>query len=383
METRTLAEVRAANADTLHSLLFPERVPAAAVVGCVCLDYRTCTECERILGHSFVAIEFAARKKQRTDPPVREAHVNAGTGQGLGSGSHGVEGFDAAISGMADRLDPGFRSHPPSDRVEGPDAATSGLAERLGTGSHPPSDGVKGSDAAISSLADRPGPGSNGGVRGFEAAISGMAARLGLAVAVGDRAKEVYRKMDKARAWPHGQGRSKDGIKAQSMGPLAYAACLSIACRSDGSALSLRELACAVAADGGAGTRKDIAMLIAHIRRRLGEEEAGQSTGIGMAPCVSTYVSRFGALVRLREEESAAALKAARRLEDGLIDVRHNVDIVAAAVVCMALQRARAIKPGVKERSRVKDVAAATGVSSMTIYAVCRELRPHAERLFG
>jgi hypothetical protein len=129
-------------------------------------------------------------------------------------------------------------------------------------------------------------------------------------------------------------------------------------------ALSLRELACAVAADGGAATRKDIAMLIAHIRRRLGEEEAGQSTGIGMA-CVSTYVRRFGALVGLREEESAAVLKAARRLEDGVIDVRHNVDIVAAAVVCMALQRARAIKPGVNERSRVKDVAAATGVSSV------------------
>jgi transcription initiation factor TFIIB len=257
------------------------------------------------------------------------------------------------------------------------------MAERLGTGSHPPSDGVKGSDAAISSQADRPGPGSNGGVRGFEAAISGMAARLGLAVAVGDRAKEVYRKMDKARAWPHGQGWSKDWIKVQSKGPLAYAACLSIACRSDGSALSLRELTCAVAAVGGAATRKDIAMLIAHIRRRLGEEEAGQSTGIGMAPCVSTYVRRFGALVGLREEESVAVLKAARRLEDGVIDVPHTVDIVAAAVICMALQRARAIKPGVKERSRVKDVAAATGVSSMTIYAVCRKLRPHAKLLFG
>ncbi|KAM0921578.1 hypothetical protein ACQ4PT_006764 [Festuca glaucescens] len=397
METRmpTLAEVRAADADMLFSLYFPQgRVPAAAAVGCVCIDYLTCRECERILGQSFVAIELAARKKRRTDRPVPVARVDAGTGQGLGPGSHGV---DAVISGMADRLEPGSRRHPPSesDRVEAPVGAIGSKAESLGTGSHPPSDGVEGSDAAISSMADQLGTGthpptdgvkgsdasdrsdpvSNGGVEGFEAAISGMAARLGLAAAVGERAKEVFRKMDEARAWPHGPGRGKDQSMERSKGPLVYTACLSIACRADGSALSLRELARAVAADGSSAGRKYIVRLIAHIRNQLGEK-AGQSTGVGMV-CVSTYVSRFGALVGLREAESAAALKAARRLEDGVIDVRHSTDIVAAAVVCMARQRAGASRPG------VKDVAAATGVSNMTIYAACRELRPHAELLFS
>jgi transcription initiation factor TFIIIB Brf1 subunit/transcription initiation factor TFIIB len=378
METRmpTLAEVRAADADVLFSLYFPQgRVPAAAAVGCVCVDYLTCSECERILGQSFLAIELAARKKRRTDRPVPVARVDAGTGQGLGLSSHGVDGSDAFISGMADRLEPGSRPHPPSDRVEAPAGAIGSKADSLGTGSHPASDGVEGSDAAISSMADRPDPVSNGGVEGFEAAISGMAARLGLSAAVAERAKEVFRKMDEARAWPHGPGRSKNQSKERSKGPLAYAACLSIACRADGSAVSLRELARAVAADGSSAGRKDIVRLIAHIRRQLGDK-AGQSTGVGMV-CISAYVRRFGSLVGLQEEESAAALRAARRLEDGVHDVRHSTDIMAAAVVCMTLERAGASRPS------VKDVAAAAGVSNMTIYGVCRELRPHAGLLFG
>jgi transcription initiation factor TFIIB len=224
-------------------------------------------------------------------------------------------------------------------------------------------------------MADKPDPVSNGRVEGFEAAISGMAARLGLSAAVGERAKEVFRKMDEARAWPHGPGRSKGQSKVRSKGPLAYAACLSIACRADGSAVSLRELARAVAADGSSAGRKDIVRLIAHIRRQLGDK-AGQSTGVGMV-CISAYVRRFGSLVGLQEEESAAALRAARRLEDGVHDVRHSTDIMTAAVVCMTLERAGASRPS------VKDVAAAAGVSNMTIYGVCRELRPHAELLFG
>ena len=88
-------------------------------------------------------------------------------------------------------------------------------------------------------MADRTAPGSNSRVEGFEVAISGMAARLGLAAAVGERAKEMYKKMERAKAWHYGRGWTKD----RSKGPLAYAACLSIACSTDGSALSLRELA--------------------------------------------------------------------------------------------------------------------------------------------
>ncbi|XP_051221095.1 transcription initiation factor IIB-like [Lolium perenne] len=291
METRTLAQVRAADADTLYSLYFPEgRVSAAAAVGCVCLcvDYLTCS----------------------SQPP-----------------SHGVEGSDAA-AGMADRLGPG--SHPPADVVEG-----------------------------------------------FEAAICSMVARLGLPAAVGERAKDVFRKMDEANAWPPGPGRRKDRSKGKRKGPLAYAACLSIACRTEGSARSLRELALA-AACGGAAARKEIVRLVTHIRMRLGEEEVGQATGIGMV-CPSSYVRRFGALARLGEADEAAALAlaAARRLEGGALDVRHNPEPVAAAVVCLALER------GGAARKPVKDVATATGIAYHTINRVCMILRPHAGRLFG
>jgi transcription initiation factor TFIIB len=285
----------------------------------------------------------------------------------LGSRSHPPS--DAAISSMGDGL--GTGSHPPSEAVKGSDAARSSMAKRLRTGAHPPSDGVKGSDVAISRLADQPGPGSNCVVRGFEAAISGMAARLGLAANVGERAKDVYRKIDKARAWPRGKGWKKDRIKS----PLAYAACLAIACRAAGSVLSLRELSQAVAVDGGTAATMDIARLIKHINKQLEEELAGQSTGVGMAS-VSDYVHRFGALVGLRQADSAAALEAARRLDKGIIDVRHNVDIVAAGVVRMALQRAGAKRP-------VKKVCAATGVPYFSIFLVCKTLRTHAQLLFG
>ncbi|CAM0954149.1 unnamed protein product [Alopecurus aequalis] len=355
----------------MYSMYFPDvrrvTAAAAAVVGCVCLDYLTCTECERILGNSFLPTDLAARKKQRTDPHVPVARVDDGAGQGLVPGSHGVEASDAAISGMADPLGPG--SQPPLHGIEESDGAISGMADRPGRGSRPPSDGIEVSDASISSMADRPVQGSNGGVQGFEAGISGMAARLRLSAAVGERAKELLRKMGEARAWPRGPGSNK----FRSGCPLAYAACLSIACRTNGSALSLRELA----ADGGVA-RKDIARLVEHIRRRLGEDEAGHgksSTGTSML-CLSSYVRRFGALVGLGKAEATAALEAARRLEEGVLVLGHNVDSVAAAVVCMALERADAVRSG------VKDVAAATGITNLTIYAVCRKLRAH-DLLFG
>uniref|UniRef100_A0ACD5TE81 Uncharacterized protein n=1 Tax=Avena sativa TaxID=4498 RepID=A0ACD5TE81_AVESA len=396
MATRTLAELRAADADVVYSLYFPDdgRVRAAMAVGCVCLDYLTCSECERILGQSFLSIELAVRKKQRTDPPVPVARVDAGPRQRVEPrtdppvpvaridagprqraepGSHGAGGSDkVAISGKANQLGLGS-SHPPSDGIEGSDKVEiSGKTDKLGPGSsHPPSDGVQGSDAvAISGKADKLGV-----EEGFEAAISRMADRLGLAAAVGERAKEIFRKMEEASAWPRVPGRRKNKTKFQSKRPLAYAACLSIACRADGSAVTLRELARAVAEDGGAAGRKDIANLVAHIRGRLGKEDAGQAAG-GMAVSISSYLRRFGALVGLREPDLAAALRAARRLEDGVLDLRHSPDTVAAAIVCLALELAGAIRPG------VKDVAAATGVSS-TVHLVCRKLRCHVDLLFG
>ncbi|CAM0954143.1 unnamed protein product [Alopecurus aequalis] len=249
-----------------------------------------------------------------------------------------VEGFEAAISGMAALLVP--VSHPPLDGVEESEAAISGTTDRLVPGSQPPSDGVEGSDAAISDTADRlelRSPPPSDSDRGFEAAISRMAARVGLAAAVGERAKEVFRKMEEARA----------------------------------------ELALATA-DGGGGaavaSRRDIARLVAHIRRRLGEE-AGQAAGIGMAS-VSSFTRRFGTLVGLEESELTVALEAARRLDEGVLDVRHKVDSLAAAVVCLTLERAGAKRPG------FNDVEAATGISDTTIYSVCKKLRDHGDLLF-
>jgi transcription initiation factor TFIIB len=271
------------------------RVTAASVVRCVCvcLDHLTCTECARILGAPFAAIELAARK----DPPVQLPRVDVGLRPGQSAGGDGI-------------------------RAEG-----------------------------------------------FEAAISGIAARLRLPAAVAERAKEVFRKMEEARAWPR-KRKGPDRTKQRSKGALA--ACISIACRSEGSPRSLRELALATAA------RKDeIVRMTALIRRRLGEEDAGLATGVGVVRA-SDYICHFCSVLRLGDREAAAAKEAARRLEESGLEVPHIGESVAAAVVCMALERADADRPDVPWV-----VSVATGVSAVTINTVCKKLRPHAELLFG
>ncbi|KAM0921579.1 hypothetical protein ACQ4PT_006765 [Festuca glaucescens] len=286
MDTSTLAAARAAERDALYSLYFPDagRVTAAAVVGCVCLDHLTCTECARIVGAPFVAIEVAARKKQRRDPRVQLPRVDVRLRPGQGTGGDGApaEGIGAAISGTAGPLQ----------------------------------------------------------AKGFEAALSVIAARLGLPAAIGERAKEVFRKMKKARAWPR---MGTYWTEQRSKGALA--ACLSIACRNEGSPRSLRELAVAAAA-----RKEEIVRMTALIRRRLGEEEAGLATGVGVP----------------------------RRLEESDLEVPHIGESVAAAVVCMALERTDADGPDVPSV-----VSLATGVSTATINIVSRKLLPHAELLFG
>ena len=287
------------------------RVTAAAVVGCICLDHLACAECDRILGIPFLAIDARPPSPRRASTP----------GSASGSGSPPV----------------------PMARI--------GVGLRLGIGPRTGGDGAQAEQ--------------------FDASISGMAARLGLAPAVRDRAEELYRKVEAVRAWPRGPGWAK-GRPRRDKGRL-YAACLSIACRNEGSPRSLRELAMA-AADGSAAARKEIAKLIAHIRKRLGEEEAGQAAGVGVVP-VSGCLRRFGPLLRLGDREAAAALEAARRLEEGALDLRHNAEAVAAAVVCMALERAGA-------RRHIRDVATATGIPYLGVDIVCRKLRPHAALLF-
>ncbi|KAM0885947.1 hypothetical protein ACQ4PT_030009 [Festuca glaucescens] len=202
-----------------------------------------------------------------------------------------------------------------------------------------------------------------------EATIASMAGWLGLATAIAERAKEVFRKME--GAWPGFRG----WTKVRSNEPL-YPACLSIACRSEGSPRSLKELASATA-EGGAATRVEISRLTKHIRRRLGEEAAGRATGVGVVR-TSGYMRRFCQLLGMGDREAAAAKEAARRLEESDLEVPHNGESVAAGVVCLALERADADRPDV-----LWAVAAATGVSEVTINNVCKKLRPHAELLFG
>jgi transcription initiation factor TFIIB len=235
------------------------------------------------------------------------------------------------------------------------------MADRLVPGSHSPGDGVEGSDAAISSKADA--------VEGFEAAMSSMVARLGLPAAIGERAKEVFRKMKKARAWPR---MCTYWTEQRRKGALA--ACLSIACRNEGSPRSLRELAVAAAA-----RKEEIVRMTALIRRRLGEEGAGLATGVGVVRA-SDYIRHFCLLLRLGDREAAAAKEAARRLEESALEVPHIGESVAAAVVCMALERADA-DADMPDVPSV--VSLATGVSTATINIVCRKLLPHAELLFG
>uniref|UniRef100_M8CG39 Transcription initiation factor IIB n=1 Tax=Aegilops tauschii TaxID=37682 RepID=M8CG39_AEGTA len=78
----------------------------------------------------------------------------------------------------------------------------------------------------------------------------------------------------------------------------------------------------------------------------------------------------------MEDKEVGAALEAATRLEKNL-DVRHNPDPIAAAVMYMAIERA-----GIGRS--VRDVSTATGVSEGTIREIYyKDLYQHANMLFG
>jgi transcription initiation factor TFIIB len=201
--------------------------------------------------------------------------------------------------------------------------------------------------------------------------IDDMAARLGIAPAATDRAREVFRKVEHAKAVPRGgKFRNRNAL---------YAACIHVACRAVGTPRTFKELA-QVTGDSATAGIKDIGRLVKLIKTHLGEEDGGQAAGekmlMGAVVRAGDYLRRFGSLVGIGEEEVNAALEAARRLEKNL-DVRRNPDSIAAAVIYMAVQRAGAGKS-------LREVAVATGVSEMTIREVChKDLGPHAELLFG
>ncbi|CAM0905977.1 unnamed protein product [Alopecurus aequalis] len=199
--------------------------------------------------------------------------------------------------------------------------------------------------------------------------IDDMAGRLGLAEAVRDRAREVLRKLEYAKAFPKGgKCRNRHAL---------YAACLHVACRAQGTPRTFKELA-SVTGDGATAGIKDIGRIVKHIKVHLGEEDVGQAAGEMMGAVVRAgdYLRRFGALVGIGDQDVDAALEAARRLEKNL-DVRRNPDSIAAAVIYMAVQRAGSGKS-------IRDVSTATGVSEVTIREVyCKDLSPHAELLFG
>ncbi|KAL6848999.1 hypothetical protein ACP4OV_021582 [Aristida adscensionis] len=217
--------------------------------------------------------------------------------------------------------------------------------------------------AAAAAAAPGPEKAAEGGAY---QAIAAMAERLGLAPGVRDRAKDVFRRMEELRGKTHyyTKGRGGDTL---------YAACIYVACRSEGTPRTFKELAAATR--DGAAARKDIGKLITLIRRRLGDEAGGRAMDIGVVRA-GDYVERFGRLVGMGEQEVGAVREAARRLEERL-DVRRNPDSTAAAIIYMAVER----RPGAGRTLR--DVSAATGVAENTIKQAYREICPHAELLFG
>ncbi|CAM0954144.1 unnamed protein product [Alopecurus aequalis] len=213
--------------------------------------------------------------------------------------------------------------------------------------------------------------GSGPGKEGLDdAAITRMAGWLGLTAAVVERAKEMFRKVEGHKAWRGSRGWPKLQSKER-----LYAACLSIACRGEGSPRSLKELASATG-EGGVAARKAITRLIKHIRTWLGEEVTGRGTGVGVVRA-SDYLHQFCQLLGMGDLQAAATKEAARRLEESDLQVRHTGESIAAGVICLALERA-----DVDRRDHLWDVAAATDVSMGTINNVRKKLRPHAELLF-
>ncbi|KQK16099.1 hypothetical protein BRADI_1g26740v3 [Brachypodium distachyon] len=204
-------------------------------------------------------------------------------------------------------------------------------------------------------------------------AMDGMAEQLGLATAVKDRAKEVLRKLEVAKAFPKGG-------KCRNRRAL-YAACLHMACRDEGTPRTFKELASVTGDSVTAGT-KDIGRLVKHIKNHLGDQdqdaEGMQATALEKGAIVRAgdYLCRFGLQLGMGQEELHAAQEAARRLEKDL-DVRRNPDSIAAAVIYMATQRAGGGKS-------IRDVSTSTGVSEVTIREVHnKDLSPHADLLFG
>ncbi|KAM3412316.1 hypothetical protein ACQJBY_003798 [Aegilops geniculata] len=142
-----------------------------------------------------------------------------------------------------------------------------------------------------------------------------MAGCLGIAPAIQDCAKEVFKKMAKARAWPLVLGKTNHQNNDQ-----LYAACLAIACRSEGSPRSINEIASAMAE--GSTARREIAKLTACIRKHLGEEGAGLM-GVSVVRALS-YLCHFGRQLDMSGHEVTVAKEAARWLEEDNLGVRNT-----------------------------------------------------------
>ncbi|CAL4894689.1 unnamed protein product [Urochloa decumbens] len=192
-------------------------------------------------------------------------------------------------------------------------------------------------------------------------AISDMADRLGLVGTIRDGAKDVYKKLEDAKACP--RGRKRD---------VFYAACLYVACRNDGKPRTYKELATVTRA--GAAAKKEIGRMTTLIKKVLGEGAGQKVLDIGVVRAAD-YLRRFCSQLGMGNQEMRAAQEAARRLEAGL-DVRRNPESIAAAISYMVVQRAGSAKT-------VKDVSMATGVAEVTIKEAHKDLTPHAEMLFA
>ncbi|XP_047064574.1 transcription initiation factor IIB-like [Lolium rigidum] len=269
-----------------------------------------------------------------------------------------------------------------SDDTHGEEGACSVLPRMrgaVGAAGHPQGGAMPKMRGAVAAAAAHPRGGAMPKMRGAAPdksladafhSIDDMAERLGLAEPIRERAREMYRKLEEAKAFPKGgKCRNRHAL---------YAACLHVACRAAGTPRTFKELA-SVTGDSATAGIKDIGRLVKHIKDHLGEEGGAQAAGEMMMSTTvraGDYLRRFGSLLGMGDQEVNAALEAARRLEKNL-DVRRNPDSIAASVIYMAIQRAGADQS-------IRDVSTATGVSEVTIREVYyKDLRPHAELLFG
>ncbi|XP_072960105.1 transcription initiation factor IIB-like [Typha angustifolia] len=189
-------------------------------------------------------------------------------------------------------------------------------------------------------------------VRAFDA-ISAMSDRLCLLTTIKDRAKEIYKSVEKEKILC---GRSQDAF---------LAACLFVACRLEHTPRTMNEI-CTVA---NGAPKKKIGQYVSRIESEL--TRLGQSKEDGVIN-PGVFLRRFCSSLGLPNETVKVAQEVIKNLDD--IDIRRSPVSVAAAVIYMMTQLSNIKKP-------LKDIALATGVSENTIKKAYSDIYPYASLL--